>query len=173
MSDKNPYAPPSADVEVETEMESELAGRWARLGGALVDGIILLVAVFSIMNPMGYWDRAMADALTFSDNVTMFVLYMVLYLAINGYTLSTRGQSVGKIVAGTRIVSYTDGRLLPLWKLFVKRYLSVSLLGAIPVIGIFLTLINILLIFGNEKRCGHDYIAGTRVIKANSLPAKA
>lgn len=173
MSDENPYAPPSADVEVETAMESELAGRWARLGGALIDGIILLVAVFAIMIPMGYWERAMADALTFSDNVTMFVLYMVLYLAINGYTLSTRGQSVGKIIAGTRIVSYSDGRLLPLWKLFVMRYLSVSLLGAVPVIGIILTLINILLIFGNEKRCGHDLIAGTRVVKADSIPARA
>ena len=173
MSDENPYAPPSADVEVESALESELAGRWARLGGAMIDGIILLVAVFAVIIPTGYWERAMADELTMMDNATMFVLYMAFYLLINGYTLATRGQSVGKIVARTRIVSYTDGRLLPLWKIFVVRYLSVSLLGAIPVIGFILTLVNILLIFGNEKRCGHDYIAGTRVVKADSLPAKA
>ena len=173
MSDENPYAPPSADVEVETAAQSELASRWARLGGSLVDGIILLVPVLGIMFPLGYWERAMSDSLTYSDQTSFTLLYLVLYLVINGYTLSTRGQSIGKIVAGTRIVSYSGGRLLPLWKLFGVRFMFAYLIGLIPVAGPFLSLINMLLIFGSEKRCGHDLIAGTRVVNADSLPARA
>ena len=41
-----------------------------------------------------------------------------------------------------------------------------TIVAQLPVIGAILGLVNILFIFGPEKRCLHDYIAGTRVIKA-------
>ena len=46
------------------------------------------------------------------------------------------------------------------------RYLPVQLAGAIPLVGPIIGLVNILMIFRGDRRCGHDLIAGTRVVKA-------
>ena len=41
------------------------------------------------------------------------------------------------------------------------RYIVNSLLGNIP----FYTVLDVLLIFGNERRCIHDHLAGTKVVE--------
>jgi uncharacterized RDD family membrane protein YckC len=73
-------------------------------------------------------------------------------------------QTIGKKLARTRIVSYQDGRNLG----FVGNVLLRSLLPFLiaSIIGGCFTLIDILLIFGAERRCLHDLIAGTTVVEA-------
>ena len=45
------------------------------------------------------------------------------------------------------------------------RYFPVQLVGNIPFIGPLLGIVNVLLIFRADRRCGHDLIAGTRVVR--------
>jgi len=40
------------------------------------------------------------------------------------------------------------------------------LISAIPVVGSFFVLIDTLLVFRADRRCVHDLIAGTKVVKA-------
>ena len=166
MSQENPYAPPEADIEVVSPNEVQLASRWARLGGSLVDGLVGFAVVFTLMFVTGMWEIFMAGGQSYADTATLSVGGLVVFLLIHGYPLATRGQTLGKMAAGTRIVSVADGRILPLWKVFGLRYIPIALIGGVPVVGQILNLVNILLIFRSDRRCGHDMIAGTRVVVA-------
>lgn len=173
MNAENRYQPPKADVaDVAGDVE-ELASRWARLGGAILDGLILAAIMFPLMFATGYWERTMAAAMSggnpnFGDQLQMAGLGLVLQLLLNGYLLTKYGQTIGKRIAGTRIVSVADNTVLPLWRVFVMRILPISVGSQVPAVGPVLGLVNVLFIFRSDKRCVHDLIAGTKVIRATA-----
>ena len=73
-------------------------------------------------------------------------------------------QSIGKRLVGIRIEKL-DGSQPSIWRLFFLRYMSVGLVSSIPFLGFFISLLNIALVLTAAKRCGHDYVAGTRVVR--------
>ena len=166
MTDENPYAPPDANVEVDADEVTELAGLGARLGGAIIDGIIAMVVVLPIIFLVGFWDAMMTGSESGMILVWSFLITFGAFILIHGYPLATRGQTIGKIAMQTRIVSVQDGKILPFGKVVGLRYLPVSVITQIPLIGGIFGLINVLFIFREDRRCVHDLIAGTKVIKA-------
>jgi uncharacterized RDD family membrane protein YckC len=171
MSD-NPYAPPAARVSdvITVDTEQELASRLARLGGAIVDSLISFVIIVPIGYMTGYVDAALSGvSASLGTQLMMGVLGVVLVVVLNGYLIATSGQTIGKRVAGTRVVSVEDGRILSLGKYIGLRMIPVSLIGLIPVVGTFLALIDPLLIFRSDRRCLHDLIAGTKVVNVNAV----
>ncbi len=170
MDDNNIYASPEADVDVADPAQYELASRWARLFGALLDGLIVGIAFVPLLFLIGFYDSfgdpnaaALPAATAF---ITPAVGYVIVYILFNGYLLHTSGQSIGKRILGTRIVSVQDGKILPLSRVIFLRFLPFTLAGYVPLIGPFIALANNLAIFSSSKRCLHDYVAGTKVIKA-------
>jgi uncharacterized RDD family membrane protein YckC len=170
----NPYAAPVVtDVAEDFTVTDELASRWARLGGALIDGILLLP--FAVASVLMIPFLASADLLFIENTIASTLVFEVMpmvstsigYLIINGYLLAKHGQTVGKLIVGTRIVDQHTNRILPLMPLFAKRFLFIQALALIPVIGNFTGLIDALLIFRENRRCLHDEFAGTKVIKVN------
>jgi uncharacterized RDD family membrane protein YckC len=102
------------------------------------------------------------------DGILTDLICMALsYVILNGYLLETHGQSIGKRLMGTRIVSAHDHTLLPLWKIYLMRHVLFDAIGILPILGNLAMLADSLFIFSQEKRCLHDYVAGTKVIKAN------
>ena len=95
------------------------------------------------------------------------VLGLLVYSLLQGYLLQKSGQTIGKRVAGTRIVSVDDNRILPFWQILVVRQLPISVVSQIPVIGPILSFVEVLFVFRQDKRCVHDLIAGTKVVKAS------
>jgi len=91
---------------------------------------------------------------------------IVIFLVLHGYFLATRGQTIGKIAAGVRIVDFHTGQLLSFGKLIGLRVIPVWVAAVVPFAGGCLALIDILFIFGNDRRCVHDLIAGTKVVEA-------
>ena len=166
MSDDNLYAPPESDVEVSTGAENELAGRGARLGGAIIDTLLILVVVWPIMFLTDYVARAATDTLEPMDYVIATLPGFVMFFVFHGYLLATRGQTVGKMLVKTRIVSVEDGKILPFGRLIGLRYIPIWVASLIPVIGSLLAMIDALFIFRADRRCVHDLIAGTKVIRA-------
>ena len=81
----------------------------------------------------------------------------------NCILLSRNGQTIGKRTLNIKIVR-SNGEAVTLSRVIFLRWLPVALMGAIPIIGRFIGLADSLVIFGNEKRCIHDYIADTIVI---------
>jgi len=169
MGDDNIYATPAAELErPELSDQDNLATRWARLWGSLIDGIIAMVFIFPVMFITGFWDKAMAGAVPILDTVLFGVFGFVVFIALHGYLLAKHGQTIGKRLVGTRIVSVSSDEILPLWKIIFMRYLPISISAHIPAIGQFLTIIGNLFVFRKNKRCVHDLIAGTKVVKANA-----
>lgn len=167
MQDDNPYRAPDAVVaDVAVAGELPLASLGERFLGALVDTVLLLALVLPIMFMGGYFQAAMTgQAPGIGTQLFYTLLAFGLFCVVQGYPLAQTGQTWGKKVMKTRIVDL-DGAKPSLATLLGKRYLPVQLVGAVPFIGNLLVLVDVLLIFRSDRRCGHDLVAGTRVVKS-------
>jgi uncharacterized RDD family membrane protein YckC len=121
----------------------------------------------------GYFQRIQEDQVGALKEVGMELFGIAVMLALNGYLLSRRGQSVGKLLTKIQIVDVADGKLLPFLRVYVYRHLWVLplsiLVNLIPgsfddLIVNVVFLVDAVMIFGNERRCLHDYIAGSKVV---------
>jgi uncharacterized RDD family membrane protein YckC len=81
--------------------------------------------------------------------------------------LSIRGQTVGKKLCGVRIVRFADGGQAGFVRAWLLRSLVVSIIAQIPYIGAVFAVADICFIFRSDRRCLHDHIAGTVVVKAD------
>ena len=162
----NPYSASLAAAPAEQAAGGELANRWVRLGAAVIDGVILMAASWLVLGVAMFGLIAYFSAL--QDYVVLVGLLILLtgwgmYMAINGYLLYTRGQTVGKRLVGIRVVR-TNGEKATLTNLILRRYLPFYLLGLLPFIGLLVILIDVLFIFGEDQRCLHDRLADTKVV---------
>lgn len=177
MSD-NPYAPPvtvqmSNSGEAEASGGDVLAGRFTRLAAAMLDSLLMMAIIFPIQYLTGSFSRAMAQQIGWMEQIGMLLLGYLVMLALNGYLLLDRGQTIGKLLMGIQIVDAQNGALLPFLQVFVFRYLWLVPLSVVVIfipgayddqlVGL-VALVGVLMIFGAERRCLHDYIAGSRVV---------
>ena len=149
---------------------NELAGRGSRLGAVIIDSIILIPTLIGIAMITGFWDEIMPRMasgipLSLKENLIMFLVGQSIFLILNGSFLANYGQTIGKRVMKIKIVDM-EGNNLGLIKLYSLRYLTFSLFSQIPVAGGLISLVNSLFIFGKERKCLHDRLAGTQVIQA-------
>lgn len=165
MEDNNFKAPEAELLTEDNDSGPELASRWARLWGSLIDGLIMLVILVPIMFFTGFF--AMIQSGTepsFLFNILMLLVSVCVFLAFNFNLLKNQGQTIGKKVMGTKIVGINNEKAL-MEDHILKRYLTYFLPGQIPIIGSIFSLINLLFIFGPEKRCIHDLAGKTKVVK--------
>jgi len=172
----NPYQPPKAALEDEPAPDgTQLASRWRRLGGALLDGLFAALAGA----PMSFGRTAVTtynllgsplQGWNVSDTRGVVGASMSIGLLIlQWYLIASRGQTLGKIVLGTRIV-LLGGRRVGFWQGVGLRSWVPLLVSWVPVAGALAALADALAIFGAEKRCLHDRIAGTTVIRLAQEP---
>lgn len=165
----NRYAPPGAHVEdVAIAGTLDLAGRGARLGAVIID-VVLLGAVFWGLTSL-FFQPVMEQMRTGAISVLSLLAYQIglgfgVFLLLNGWLLATRGQTIGKLVLKIRILR-TDGSKAGFARLFFVRYLVNNVLCMIPLIGMFYALADCLAIFRESRKCLHDNIADTIVVKA-------
>lgn len=172
----NPFAPPTSNEGFGTTTATpndELARRFTRFASALVDGFIAMALTIPVAMATGYYARLQAQEVGFVEQLVMSLFGMGVVLLLNGYLLATRGQSIGKFLTGIQIVDFQNGGLLPFYRVYVFRYLwllpIVVITAAIPgtaddLLLNIVALIDSLLIFTQERRCLHDYIAGSKVV---------
>lgn len=169
---KDIYAPPKSELDatpLQGQAEQiELAKRSSRFFAAMIDsliGVAFAIPFILFAGPsLGYH---------FGQHQYPSDLYMVvsafygiiIFALVHGYLLHQHGQTIGKKLLGIRIVSKTDHKASAS-KIILLRYFPISFLPLIPIVGQFLPLLDILFIFRSDRRCLHDFIAGTRVIKA-------
>ena len=175
----NPYAPPAAEIverPIESTAAGELASRWQRLGAVMFDGLPTVVALIPFF--IGIARKAMsgvAVADTGSLNPagpflaagTLGVVSLVLVgvvMAIQWTLLGVRGQTVGKMVAGIRVVR-TDGSRATFFRTVVVRYWPFFLLGLVGNVGSAVGAVDSLFVFRRDKRCLHDLMADTKVVR--------
>ena len=165
----NPYAPPRARVRdiAAPKAQLVLAERSSRLGAAIVDGLIFSAMVYIPLIIGMFITAAGADAS--GEPSTVFVL-LGFGLALAGFVVWTymtlkqmgaTGQSLAKKYFNIKVVR-SDGSPASLSNLIWKRNVVTWLLGIIPMYG----LVEVLFIFGEERKCLHDKIADTIVVEA-------
>jgi uncharacterized RDD family membrane protein YckC len=67
---------------------------------------------------------------------------------------------------GIKIVKFDTGQNGGFVPNVLLRSIVNGLIGSIPFIGALYALVDILFIFAEDRRCIHDHLAGTVVIKA-------
>jgi uncharacterized RDD family membrane protein YckC len=167
----NPYAAPKAqvqDVTVPSSQNFELASRWQRSGAALIDLAALMAVIFLVpMLVLGIGPKDLFEKLGSDQRAQMLWIVpvvLVSWFAVVGYLLVTRGQSLGKLLLGTRIVR-CDGSNASAARLIGLRSVLPYLIAQIPIIGPLFGLLDGLWIFGKSRQCLHDKMADTIVVR--------
>lgn len=166
MSDTNPYLAPAANLTAAPDAAAAaLASRGQRLGAVLLDTLIDMLLVGPAMLIWGVFDYAKrGQMLPFSQTFTLGVFGFFAFVLLHGYFLKRDGQTIGKKIVGIRIVNL-DHAHPGLAKILVLRYLPISLAALIPLVGRYVSLVDVLFIYRPERRCLHDMIAGTKVVR--------
>lgn len=128
--------------------------------------------------------------LSFDSNFLLALFSFFIVVSIQGYLLINTGQSIGKRLMKIRIVDAVTLNVPSIGKVFLIRYILVwqipNLLSLFLIqeedlilnsssdfsspenlisLVAFLVLVQSLLIFKTDRRCGHDLISGTIVEK--------
>jgi uncharacterized RDD family membrane protein YckC len=156
-----PAPPPPADDEG-AEVQSESASAGARLLGAIID-LSLLGAIDAAVL---YFTLRLCG-LTFSDAAEIPVMPFAAFIALlnGGYMAAftaAGGQSLGKMIAGIKVVTMDDSGSsdrVPLGQAVLRA--AGYLVSALPAgLGFLPALV------GPERRAVHDRLAHTRVVRA-------
>lgn len=153
-------------TEKRLNLNGDLASISDRLAAALIDflivgipGILILILIYQFVN--------IAQAIgKFGLYFTLIQIgvFQSLFLLINGQLLYKNGQTMGKKFMNLKIVEINN-KPLEIQASYGLRYFVPALLPLIPVFGYVLSLVDFLLIFAGDRRCIHDHLAGTKVVK--------
>jgi uncharacterized RDD family membrane protein YckC len=178
----NPFLPPAAELDVRAApiaAVGHLASRWQRFGGSLVDGLLGIAAMVPCMMGLLEGHFRMPDSgplhlfpsfalLSGTGTLGWVSAGLLAATAVLQWTLLVmRGQTVGKMVAGTRVVR-VDGTRAGFGNVVALRTWTVLLVGHIPKVNGLISLIDILFIFREDRRCLHDLVADTKVVDARA-----
>ncbi len=173
MSSTNPYQAPQSRVDDVAEQAQAfvLAERATRLGAASLDGIIFIIPVLiavtplmlALMNQQGIENMPSALWMNWVIGIASTIILAV--LITNLIFWHRYGQSIGKRILKIKIVR-ADGSRAGLRRIFFLRLMVPGLIGAIPFAGGVFSLVDSLMIFRDSRKCLHDNIADTLVIKA-------
>lgn len=154
----------STSQVIEPKAEGNQATRMDRLLGAIIDGVVQIMATIPFLTYHGMEKFAEPDFITTLQGLFYGLLVT---LVIQGYLLYHYSQTVGKHFMGTRIEDLQGQRANI--QTILKRILPMSVITIVPGVGQFIAgLVNPVCIFGKEKRCLHDYIAKTQVCYVDS-----
>ncbi|MCW2915953.1 MAG: domain containing protein [Actinomycetia bacterium] len=146
-----------------------LASRWARLGAAIIDGLILSAVDFVISLPFVNWGRIFVTQAGESISLSEFYKYNLVTLII-GFcyfwllTYKWSGQTVGKKALGIRVVRAEDRGPISNSQALMRALIYAVVGNVCSCFG----LINVLWILWDPRRqCLHDKAAKTVVMKVN------
>ena len=162
----NPYAAPLAPLE-EASADVVLADRGTRLGAAILDGFAAVIFVLPAMFVIPWLEREGSGTNEAAVAVMwgLMMLGMGALLVLNLVWLHRYGQTIGKRLLKIKVLR-TDGSRCALSRIVFARWLPVSLIGALPLVGPIMQLVDSLMIFREDHRCLHDLIADTIVVRA-------
>lgn len=146
------------------------ASRSSRLLARIVDAVVYVAAFIVscvtvlLLEIAGVFEHNLdANGVVQANPVGIVILVfpLILILIFNTVRTVTQGQTIGKMVMGIKIVT-ADGLAPGVFQGIILRSWLPKSLGFIPGFGLF----DITLITLEARRCAHDYIAQTYVIKA-------
>ena len=157
--------------------ELGLASRMRRLLATAIDMLLVPALTVLLVGLLGVVEHAE----DFTDSwwvLHVLLLAIASYLILNGPLLWRRGQTVGKWALG--IAMHTKAHQpVSFWKLvFIRAWFfpllflpALSFVGAWPLS--LIPIFDLLFIFGQKRRCLHDRLSGTQVVRLNKSNSAA
>ena len=175
-SAEHPFGTPTR-AAASTVATNNLGDRGDRLLAQLLDNVFWLVSVmpggfliaFAVIRAFfgkGGSVETLASSSGFIAGSMTLCAGAGALLAVQLWMLVTRGQTLGKRCLGLRIVNFDNEANPGLVKAFLLRALVPAFIGAVPYLGFLFAITDCCFIFRQDRRCIHDIIAGTKVIKA-------
>ena len=149
------------------------AGFGRRLVAAGIDFVVVGIAGFVLVIATG----AFEDAEDYAGNILARIVAFgfLTYFLVNGLLLWRRSQTVGKALLGLVVVAVGTDTRAPVWRLVARAPFFMALYGAFLGWPVLIALGDQAFIFGGKRRCLHDLICGTEVVRrqAADRPATA
>jgi uncharacterized RDD family membrane protein YckC len=156
----------------------QLAGRGTRLIAKIIDsvivGVLWIPSVLGMMSAMataaaageaGMEDPSGLIALIFGSS-SISILLTLVYAVVQAWLLTKDGQTIGKKLTKIRIVKMETGQNGGFVTNVVMRFFVNYLINSIT--GGLYGIVDALFIFRDDRRCAHDLIAGTTVVRADA-----
>ena len=170
MQDFDPYRPPAASVEVHLTLEQARlrASRGARLAAELLNNLFVALALVPVFVGLEIDSNEQHAPVIVGSAVSLVA--MIALAVVQIVLLNQNGWSLGKRMLGIRIVraDHTEASLLRLLglRIGVPTVIGMGAALCIPFIGSCFSIVDACFIFGAQRRCLHDYIADTIVVRA-------
>ena len=177
--------PPVMGGPDQSMSRAPLAGRGARTGAALINAFIYLLCTMpgSMLisrklleqNPeIARGEIPRLDEIDLSavmHGVVWVWAGLLVGVLIQSILLGARGQNLGKLLVGARVVRVADGQPAGFARAALLRFILplciiIALNMATAVLGFLFLLVDYCFIFRADARCLHDLMAGTKVVKA-------
>lgn len=168
-------APPVEGGPAVVRSSAELASLSQRLGAAAIDGA--LKALCWLPTSLAIWrlvgdqirsgqQPSAAELIGAMEGVVSHSLPFLAALAVvQGVMIARRSQSIGKALLGLRIVRVSDLQPAGFLRGYLLRGTVPWFIEQIPLLGGLFWMVDVGFIYGAERRCVHDLIAGTKVVK--------
>lgn len=156
----------SKENNLVSEVPQPTARIWARAVANAIDIVLVPTFALFLMLVTGALESAVAYADGF-PYIRVFFLGVASYLILNGWLLWHRGQTLGKYFLKLKIVNFQTQQKVDLWKLIFLRALFFGLPHAALIGFWYLVLLDWVFLIGKDRRCLHDYVAGTQIQPAD------
>lgn len=170
-----PAGPGAVELPSATGPQLTLAERGTRLAAWFVDNIIGFIACLpgfivlgmSAVQAMmtGQRDFESLDGGRLALGAIVLLMGVLVLLVIQIWLLTTRGQTIGKRLLGVRIVRFADNTNPGFVGAVLLRSIVPGIIGVVPYLGFIFTIVDYCFIFREDRRCIHDLIANTKVVK--------
>ncbi|MBI5694009.1 MAG: RDD family protein [Verrucomicrobia bacterium] len=176
-------APSVGTFTTPVAVPAELAGVGARTGAALFNAFIYFLSLMpgSMAMARGLLEKNPQlakggiphmedlDLTGFAEGVVWVWAGLGLALLLQALLIGVRGQNLGKLLVGARVVRVDTGAPAGFLRGAVLRFaLPVSIVFLLNLafpLGFVFLVVDYCFIFRQDRRCLHDLIAGTRVVR--------
>ena len=154
-----PYLP--NDAARNSAGQYQLAGRSTRFGAVLLDLLFFVACLIPGIVVLSFSSSDRGKWFGFALIAIAFLGICIIQMVF----LVKHGQSLGKRALGIKIVSVSDESIPGFVKVYLLRQFVPALICGIPYAGIVVWLADSLFIYRYDRRCLHDLIAETKVVK--------
>ncbi|MBM3312580.1 MAG: RDD family protein [Candidatus Aminicenantes bacterium] len=159
------------------DQKIRFASRKKRFWGNAIDVLLVMILAVPMAMLIGLVPIATRENIpTKGQQLGFSGLIVAVYFILNGYLLWRKGQTLGKVLMGTRIVGRNRQRV-PFVRIFFLRQMFLYVIALIvdlalssPLLASLVGFVDAAFIFSDENRCLHDRMAGTIVVVADEKP---
>ena len=154
--------------------EEALASRFLRFIAFILDWILTIMVTIMVLGTTRLLESP--EAYQGEQSVTLRVLGAgaIAYLLVNGWLLIARGQTMGKFFCRIAIVAQSTGARPAIWVLILRSLVFAFSITFVSHWAYSLAyLVNYGFVVRKDRRCLHDILLQTEVVKYGKEPNKS